>query len=49
MLDEDLQVKEVDEDGGWADEDVGEVRRVNLAEIAGQETVLGRLSVLGWF
>lgn len=40
MLDEDFQVEQVQEDSGGADEDVGEVGGVNLAEIAREEAIL---------
>ena len=40
MLDEDFEVKEVEEDGGGADEDVRQVGRVDLAQVAGEETEL---------
>ena len=40
VFDEAAQVQEVDEDGGGADEDVGEDGGVDFAEVAGEEGVL---------
>ena len=40
MLDQDLEMQEVEEDGGGADEDVWEIGRIDLAEIAREEAIL---------
>ncbi len=40
MFDEDLEVKQVEKDGGRADENVWEIRRVDLTEIAWEEAIL---------
>lgn len=46
MLDEHAEVEEVYQDGGWADEDVGEEGGIDFAEIAGEKAVLGpRISI----
>lgn len=45
MLDQDFQVKEVQENGGGADENVRQVGRVDLAEIARKEAILSRDTV----
>lgn len=39
-FDQGADVQEVDQDGGFADQDVGEDGGVDLAEIAREETVL---------
>lgn len=40
MLDEDLQVQKVKQDGRWTDEDMRQIRRVNLSQVSGQQTIL---------
>jgi hypothetical protein len=45
VLDEDLEVEKIEEDGRRADEDVWEVGRIDLAEIAWEETILPRDTV----
>lgn len=40
MLDEDLQVQKVEQDGRRTDEDMRQIRRVDLSQVSGQQTIL---------
>ncbi len=46
MLDEDLQVQQVEQQGGRADEDVWKIGRVNLTEVTRQKPILGETDQL---